>query len=98
MPIHESSMFAAVSTMPLRTTDGSVSPTGPLTSKRPTSSTTVAAIAVGVGGVGVSTRTLVAASSPAARSTGATLMPVPPTSTPTSWLSDIDLRAASWRR
>src|SRR4051794_11407235 len=77
-------MLAAVSTTPARTTAGIVIPIGPGPWSCPTTSATVAPTASGVAGDGVRMRTRSAVSSPLAVSTGAPLMPVPPTSTPTA--------------
>ena len=75
-------MFAAVWTTPSRTTDGSVRPIVPGASSFVTISFTTAATASGVAGCGVGMRMRSAVKAPAARSTGAPLMPVPPMSTP----------------
>ena len=83
VPIHPWSMLAAELTTPCRTTAGTVTPTEPVESgKRPSSSANTSATASGVDGLGVLIRTRSAAKSPAARSTGAPLMPEPPKSMP----------------
>jgi hypothetical protein len=76
-------MFAAECTTPLRTTPGTVTPTGPVASgNRLTSSAITSATASGVEGCGVSMRCRSVAKSPTMRSTGAALMPLPPKSMP----------------
>ena len=81
VPIHDSSMCAAVRTVPPTTTAGSVHPIGPVTPTCSTSVATTAATASGVEGSGVTIRIRPVAV-PVARSTCAALMPEPPTSTP----------------
>ena len=84
VPSQASSMLAAECTTPCRTMPGTVTPTGPWVSGNwSSSSLNTAATASGVEGCGVRTRTRSAAKSPAPRSTGAPLMPVPPKSMPT---------------
>src|SRR5271166_4853613 len=77
-------MWDAVSTTLPRTTAGMARPTGPATPIRRSTWPTTSAIACGVAGDGVGNRTRSMASSPVAMSTGATLIPVPPISTPTT--------------
>src|SRR6476469_7741695 len=83
--IHEGSMLAAESTVPRITTAGTVTPMGesPVTSaKWSTISSTTSATASGVAGLGVRIFSRLPARSPAFRSTGAPLMPLPPMSMP----------------
>ena len=88
-------MFDAVFTTPPTTTDGKVSPTVPVPPSDATLAATIAATAAGVAGEGVATLIRSPARAPLTRSTGATLMPVPPISTPIGDSLDIDLR---WSR
>src|SRR3954452_17425837 len=82
-PIQCLSMLAAEWTTPCLTTPGTVTPTGPSeSSKRSSSSEKTFATACGVAGWGVSIRTRSSAKSPFSRSTGAPLIPLPPTSMP----------------
>src|SRR3954471_18075242 len=83
--IHDGSMLAADRTVPRMTTAGTVTPIGesPVTSAKwsPIWSTP-SAPASGVAGLGVRILRRLPASSPALRSTGAPLMPLPPMSMP----------------
>mmetsp|Transcript_32600 Transcript_32600/g.103885 ORF Transcript_32600/g.103885 Transcript_32600/m.103885 type:complete len:223 (-) Transcript_32600:254-922(-) len=81
-PIHDLSMLAAVHTLPWRTAAGKPQPMGPSQSNCDTSLPTVAQIASGVAGCGVSMRRRSASTSPVRMLTGAALHPVPPMSTP----------------
>src|SRR6478609_633808 len=83
--IHDGSMLAAESTVPRMTTAGTVTPMGesPVTSaKWSTIWSTTSATPSGVAGLGVRIFNRFPARSPAFRSTGAPLMPLPPMSMP----------------
>ena len=95
-PIQVGSICDAVSTIPLRTTAGMAKPTGPATSMCRRTSPTTAAMACGVAGDGVGNRIRSMVSSPVAMSTGATLIPVPPMSTPTTGPDAIPVLISLW--
>ena len=84
MSIQDLSTLAAVRTTPSATTPGNVMPTGPVQSKRLTSSLTTAATASGSAGCGVSSLIRSVTSFPVLTSTGAPLIPVPPMSMPST--------------
>src|SRR5215217_1534264 len=79
-------MFAAVCTTPPLTTAGNPQPTEPCHPASRTTSTAVPTIASGVAGFGVLILTLSSRSSPDAVSTGAPLIPDPPTSIPNTFM------------
>src|SRR5699024_11262303 len=81
-PSKDGAMFAAVCVSPARTTDGNVTPTGPVQLAGSTRPAAAAATASGVAGCGVGTVNGAPRVSPVRRSTGAALMPVPPMSMP----------------
>src|SRR5215218_5787102 len=86
-PIADLSMFAAVCTTPPLTTAGKPQPTGPCHPASRITSTVVSTIASGVAGLGVLILTLSLTSSPVSVSTGAPLIPEPPTSIPNTFMS-----------
>src|SRR5215216_1792053 len=79
-------MFAAVCTTPPLTTAGNPQPTEPCHPASRTTSTAVPTIASGVAGFGVLILTLSSRSSPDSVSTGAPLIPDPPTSIPNTFM------------
>src|SRR5215469_720409 len=83
-PIQLESTLAAVRVTPSITTPGKVAPTGPDQPNDLVSRATTPATASGVAGRGVSIFCRSASSLPAATSTGAALIPVPPMSTPSA--------------
>src|SRR5215218_8638811 len=85
-PIAALSMFAAVCTTPSFTTAGNPQPTGPFHPASRTTSIAVPTIASGVAGLGVLILTLSSSSSPDCVSTGAPLIPDPPTSIPNTFM------------
>src|SRR5215211_6888223 len=86
-PIAALSMFAAVRTTPSLTTAGKPQPTGPSHPASRTTSTAVSTIASGVAGWGVLILTLSLTNSPDSVSTGAPLIPDPPTSIPNTFIN-----------
>src|SRR5215211_2917151 len=85
-PIAALSMFAAVCTTPSLTTAGNPQPTGPSHPASRTTSIAVPTIASGVAGLGVLILTLSSSNSPDCVSTGAPLIPDPPTSIPNTFM------------
>src|ERR1700733_1052922 len=83
-PTQAGSRLAAVLVTPLVTTPGNVMPIGPDHSNEVTSWLTTSATASGTAGCGVAIFFRSASSFPAATSTGAPLMPVPPISMPSA--------------
>src|SRR5215211_850848 len=79
-------MFAAVSITPSLITAGKPQPTGPSHPASRTTSTAVETIASGVAGGGVLILTLSMRNSPDSTSTGAPLIPEPPTSNPKTFM------------
>src|SRR5919112_170505 len=79
-------MLAAVCTMPPLTTAGNPQPTGPSHPASRTTCTAVPTIASGVAGWGVLILILSSRSSPDSVSTGAPLIPDPPTSIPNTYM------------
>src|SRR5688500_5979162 len=80
-------MFAAVCTLPPLRTAGNPQPTGPCHPASLTTSTAVLTIASGVAGLGVLILTRSSSNSPDCVSTGAPLIPDPPTSIPNTFMS-----------